>query len=270
MTKSYSSRIGAMRLIARLDIKSDKLIKTIKLEGVQHIGDPGIVAKKYYEQGIDEILLLDTVASLYGRNHLVDVIKYVSSNTYIPITVGGGIRSIEDVESILSVGGDKIAINTAVIKNPVLISDLAKNFGSQCIVLQVDAKFICEGKWEPYTDGGRERTYLDVIDWVKKGYEMGAGEILLTSIDREGTCKGLDLGLCNVVSKSVPIPVIASGGVGSIEDVIQGSKNSNVDAIAMSDLLNVKKINIKEIKDRCAEKGIEIRKVANENSYNRL
>jgi imidazole glycerol-phosphate synthase subunit HisF len=248
-----------IRIIARLDIKGDRLIKSVQLEGVRVVGDPHEHARRYYVEGADEILLMDAVASLYGRNHLFDIIRYTAEHVFIPVTVGGGLRSLEDVEAVLKAGADKVAINTAVVKNPDLINSVATHFGTQCMVLQVDAKKKARQQWEVYIDGGRERTGLDVVEWIKTATALGAGEILLTAIDREGTRLGYDIELCRLVSNIVPIPVIASGGMGSIEHLIDVIRVGCADAVAMADILHIRKKSIKEIKAKASSAGIPIR-----------
>lgn len=209
-----------IRLIPRLDIKGPNLIKGVNLEGLRVIGDPQEFARKYYEQGADELLYVDVVASLYGRNSLHQIISKAARNVFVPLTVAGGIRSVEDVRMILLAGADKIAINTAATKRPELIREVSRKFGSQCMVLSIEAKRIDQKRWEVYTDNGREKTGLDVVEWAQLGVELGAGEILLTSIDHEGTRMGFDVDLISNVSKSVSVPVIASGGMGRPDDIL--------------------------------------------------
>ena len=209
-----------IRLIPRLDIKGPNLIKGIHLEGLRVIGDPQAFARRYYEQGADELLYVDVVASLYGRNSLHDIVKRAASDVFVPLTVTGGLRSIEDVRDVLRSGADKVGINTAATKRPELIREVARKFGSQCMVLSIEAKRVGDGEhWEAYADNGRERTGLDVVDWARRGVELGAGEILLTSVDREGTREGFDSALIAAVATAVSVPVIASGGMGRPEDV---------------------------------------------------
>lgn len=236
------------RVIARLDIKSENLIKGVHLEGLRKIGDPNEYALKYYKQGIDEILLMDVVASLYGRNNLFDVIKKAANNIFIPISVGGGMRSEENVESLLHSGADKVCINTAAVKDPKLISRLAKRFGSQCIVLSVEAKKISSNNWEVYTLNGREKTNIKVKDWIKKAINLGAGEVILTSIDFEGTGEGFDYALCEEVSKICSVPLIISGGLGNIKHIKTLSKKITIDAIATARAIHYNEITISEIK----------------------
>ncbi len=235
------------RVIARLDIKGENLIKGIHLEGLRKIGDPNEYALKYYKQGVDEILLMDVVASLYGRNNLFEVIKKAAKNIFIPISVGGGVRNEENVESLLHSGADKVCINTAAVKNPKLIRRLAKRFGSQCIVLSVEAKKVSSNDWEVYTHNGRERTNLRVKDWIKKAVDYGAGEVILTSIDYDGTGDGFDYTLCADVSKICSVPLIISGGLGDIEHIKNLSKKIKIDAIATARAIHYGKLTISKI-----------------------
>tara|TARA_Y100000741_G_scaffold365208_1_gene360630 strand:- start:9894 stop:10664 length:771 start_codon:yes stop_codon:yes gene_type:complete len=248
-----------IRLIARLDIKGPNLIKGIHLEGLRIIGNPNEYAKKYYESGIDEIIYMDTVASLYGRNNLSDIVKKTVKDVFVPITVGGGLRSIDDVKYILRCGAEKVAINTAATKNPKLITDVSRKFGSQCMVLSIEAKKNNDNTWEVYTDNGRQKTGMDVLDWAKKGEELEAGEILLTSIDNEGTKKGFDYELIKKVSESVSIPVIASGGMGCHNDLSKAVINSSADAIAMADILHYDRSSIAAIREYCQSSNINVR-----------
>ena len=204
-----------IRLIARLDVKDTNLVKGIQLEGLRKLGDPNLFAREYYEQGIDELLYIDIVASLYNRNNLSDIVRKTVDDVYIPVCVGGGLRSVEDVRHILSMGADKVAINTAAIKRPELITEVANAFGSQCMVLSIQAKRnrTWPGKWEAYYDNGRAHSGYDVVEWAKRGVALGAGEILLMSVDNEGLQRGMDLELIEAVTKAVSIPVICGGGV---------------------------------------------------------
>lgn len=248
-----------IRLIARLDIKAPNLIKGIRLEGLRVVGDPYTFAKRYYENGIDELIYMDIVASLYNRNSLVEIVKRTARDVFIPFTVGGGIRSLDDMTEILRAGADKVAINTAAVKNPELIRDGARRFGSQCIVLSIEAKKVSPGKWEAFTDNGREHTGLDVVEWAKKGAELGAGEILLTAVDQEGTKKGFDVELVRAVSDVVNIPVIASGGMGTTDHLVNVIKTGRADAVAMADVLHYDRISLSGIRDAAKAAGISVR-----------
>ncbi len=238
----------SIRIIPRLDVKGSNLIKSIQMEGLRVLGDPNIFAKKYYEEGADELLYIDMVASLYGRNSLKSLISKASKDIFIPITVGGGIRSIEDAEEILKSGADKIAINTAAVKDPKLISSLANKFGSSTIVISIQAKQILENNWEVFTETGREKTGLNVVEWAKRSTELGAGEILLTSVDREGTRKGFDTKLIKSVTNSVSVPVIASGGMGREEDLIEAVFVGNANAVSMADILHYNRTTLGNIR----------------------
>lgn len=250
-----------LRIIPRLDIKGPNLIKGIRLEGLRIIGDPQEYAIKYYEAGADELVYMDIVASLYGRNNLSDIISRAAENVFIPITVGGGIRSVEDARHILRSGADKVAINTAAVARPELISEVAHRFGSQAMVLSIEAKQVAVGMWEVYTDNGRERTGLDVLEWVQQGVGLGAGEILLTSVDREGTRKGFDLDLIRQVSQAVSVPVIASGGMGSTDDFVAAAREGLADAVAMADVLHYNRLGLNEIREAALAAGLGVRKI---------
>ena len=248
-----------MRLIARLDIKNKNLIKGINLEGLRVVGDPNKFAVKYFNEGIDEIIFMDVVASLYGRNNLLDIINLATKDIFIPITVGGGIRSIDDAKKIFLSGADKIAINTAAVNNPDLINKLSEKFGSQSIVLSIEAKKIENKKWEVFTHNGRQETGIDVLEWSKEATKRGIGEILLTSVDMEGTRKGFDLKLLEVISKNVNVPVIASGGFGDPDHLIKLSQNSSVSAVAIADAFHFKRHSIKDLKKTALKKNLKIR-----------
>ncbi|HCY16750.1 MAG: imidazole glycerol phosphate synthase subunit HisF [Curvibacter sp. GWA2_64_110] len=248
-----------IRLIARLDIKGPNLIKGIHLEGLRVIGSPGEHALRYYQQGVDELIYMDCVASLYGRNHLGDIVRSAARDIFVPMTVGGGIRSVDDATQILRAGADKVAVNTAAVANPQLITDIARRFGSQCMVLSIEAKQVGPERWEVYTDNGRERTGLDVVEWVKRGVAQGAGEVLLTSVDREGTRKGFDVPLVKAVTSAVSVPVIASGGMGKPEDLLAAVCEGGADAVAMADILHYKRADIGEIRAVAQAAGLGVR-----------
>lgn len=247
------------RLIARLDIKGPNLIKGIHLEGLRVIGAPNEHAILYYHQGADELLYMDCVASLYGRNHLSEIVEQAARDIFVPMTVGGGIRSVDDAKQLLRSGADKVAVNTAAVADPTLISRIAEKFGSQCMVLSIEAKQIGPKKWEAYTDNGREKTGLDVVEWVERGVAAGAGEILLTSVDREGTRKGFDLELIAAVTSAVSVPVIASGGMGKPEDVVDAVARGGADAVAMADILHYKRAEVKDIRAAALGAGLAVR-----------
>jgi imidazole glycerol-phosphate synthase subunit HisF len=251
-----------IRLIARLDIKGPNLIKGIHLEGLRVIGSPQEHALRYYLQGADELIYMDSVASLYGRNNLSEIVRSAAKDVFVPMTVGGGIRSVEDATHLLRCGADKVAVNTAAVANPQLITDIARRFGCQCMVLSIEAKQIDPARWEVYTDNGRERTGLDVIEWVKRGIGLGAGEILLTSVDREGTRKGFDIELVRAVTQEVTVPVIASGGMGKPEDMVAVVRQGEADAVAMADILHYRRATIGEIRSVAESAGIDVRHYA--------
>lgn len=244
-----------LRLIPRLDIKGPNLVKGIHLEGLRVMGDPQAFATRYYEQGADELLYIDIVASLYGRNNLTDIVRRTAQNVFIPITVGGGIRSVEDVKEILRCGADKVAINTAATKRPELITEVSRRFGSQCMVLSIEAQRIGPGQWEVFTDNGREKTGRNVLEWVEQAVELGAGEVLLTSVDQEGTRKGFDLELVHAVSTRVPVPVIACGGMGTLEHLQQVITEGKADAVAMADALHYGRISLDEMRTRLIQQA---------------
>lgn len=253
--------MGRVRLIARLDIKGPRLIKGIHLEGLRVIGDPQEFARHYYEQGADELVYMDIVASLYGRNSLHDIVRRAADEVFVPLTVGGGIRSVDDVREMLRSGADKVALNTAAVKKPELIREIAHVFGSQCVVLSIEAKRQGDGRWEVYTDNGRERTGLDVVEWARRGVELGAGELLVTSVDREGTRKGFDAKLTRAVSDAVPVPVIASGGMGSTEHLREVVHEGHADAVAMADILHYKRATLPEIRKAALASHIDVRRI---------
>lgn len=248
-----------IRLIARLDVKAPNLVKGIQFEGLRKIGDPNQFAVKYYSHGVDEIIYIDIVASLYERNSLLDIVERTTADVFVPITVGGGLRSIEDVGQALRAGADKVAINTAAIKDHNLISQVARKFGSQCMVLSIQAKKNRMDTWEAYYDNGRERSGIDVVEWAKKGAELGAGEILLTSVDQEGTGKGFDIDLVKEVSDVVGIPVIAGGGMGCYEDLRMLLDEDKVDAVAMAHVLHYEHLTIPEIRTMALDQGYGVR-----------
>ena len=247
-----------IRLIARLDIKAPNLVKGIQLEGLRKLGDPNIFAKKYYQDGIDEIYFEDIVASLYERNSLVEIIKRTTENVFVPITVGGGLRNIDDISSALRAGADKVSINTAAIKNPEIIKKAAKRFGSQSIVLSIQAKKN-SNSWEAYFDNGREHSGIDAVDWASRGEELGAGELLVTSVDKEGMAKGFDHELIKEISSNVSIPVIASGGMGKLEHLSDVVKIGKADAVAMAHVLHYEHLSIKQIREYALENDILVR-----------
>ena len=248
-----------IRLIARLDIKGPNLIKGIHLEGLRVIGPPAEFARRYYEDGADELIYMDVVASLYGRNSLTEVVSRTAREVFVPMTVGGGIRSVDDAGELLRAGADKIAINTAAVKRPDLIGEMANRFGSQCMVLSIEAKRSGDGAWEAYTDNGRERSGLDAVAWALEGVARGAGEILLTSVDREGTRKGFDIELVRAVTSRVQVPVIASGGMGTPAHLVEVVREGGADAVAMADALHYGRHRLPDIRAQAQAAGLKVR-----------
>jgi imidazole glycerol-phosphate synthase subunit HisF len=250
-----------VRLIARLDIKGPNLIKGVHLEGLRVVGDPQVFARRYYEQGADELLYIDIVASLYGRSKLTEIVRRAAQDVFVPMTVGGGVRSVDDVRDLLRAGADKVAINTAAIRRPALVTEVAQRFGSQCMVLSIEAKRRSDGGWEPYTDCGREHSGLDAIEWAKRGVDLGAGEILVTSIDREGTKKGFDTELIQAISRAVSVPVIASGGYGEPAHLVDAVRIGGANAVAIADALHYQRTTLTDVRRAAGEAGIPTRQV---------
>lgn len=247
------------RLIARIDVKNEFVIKGIHLEGLRKIGNPIEIAKKYYEEGIDEILFMDAVASLYGRNNIFDIINKSCKHVFVPITIGGGIRSIEDIEIALKSGADKIAINTQAIKTPQLIKEASRIFGSQCIVGSIEAKKN-NSSWEAYINNGRDQTSIDAIEWAQTLESLGIGELLITSIDMEGTKKGFDNELINKISSKVNVPIISCGGAGNPDHISTLKlKNETLSGVALASILHYNTYTISQIKNSLFESGIQVR-----------
>ena len=236
-----------MRVISRIDIKNNYVIKGINLEGLRKIGEPLEIATKYYTYGVDEIILIDAVASLYKRNNLFKVVKEATKNIFVPLTLGGGLRNLKDIENALKSGADKVALNSHVTENPNFIKEAVKNFGSSTITIYIEAKKIDNKKWEIYKNYGRERTNIDLIYWIEKIQEFECGEILLTSIDYEGLMAGLDFDLINHVYNKIRVPFIYSGGVGNKNHLINLKKKYNNFSIAISSALHYKKIDLKDL-----------------------
>lgn len=234
---SIQKEMKNIRIIPRLDIKGPNLVKGIHLEGLRVLGKPEDFAQFYYENGADELMFIDVVASLYERNSLQDIITRTAKKIFIPLTVGGGIRTIDDIKNVLRAGADKVSLNTAAINNPNIIREASLKFGSSTIVVTIEVIKSNDGKYLAYTDNGREYTGIDALEWAKKAEELGAGEIVLTSVDREGTGNGYDLELINLVASSVSIPVIAHGGPGKLSDISDAIDN-NADAVAISSILH--------------------------------
>lgn len=248
-----------VRLIARLDIKSPNLIKGINLEGVRVVGDPHEYATRYFHEGIDEILYMDCVASLYGRNNLTTLVRETADDVFVPMTVGGGLRSLADVDEVMRAGADKVSINTAALRRPEILREVSRRYGAQAMVLSVEAKRRRGGGgWEVYVDNGREKTGLDVIEWVQQAVDLGVGEILVTSVDKEGMRGGYDVDLVRSITDVVDVPVIASGGMGRLEDAAAIIENGGADAVAMAHVLHYKLIALEEIRKFLAARGIEV------------
>ncbi len=233
------------RIIARLDIKGDNLVKGIHLEGLRVLGKPEEFASLYYDNGVDELIFMDVVASLYNRNSLHDIISRVAKNIFIPLTVGGGLRTIDDIRSVFRAGADKVAINTAAITNKEFVSEASRIFGSSNIVGSIEAIRQPDGTYLAYTDNAREYTGVEVVKWAKELEDLGAGELLITSVDNEGTGLGYDTNLINSVMKSVNIPVIANGGPGKLDHIKQAFEQTNVDAVSIASMLHYHELNNK-------------------------
>ncbi len=247
-----------IRVIARLDVKNEFVIKGIHLEGLRKIGDPLLLAKKYYKAGIDEIIFMDSVASLYGRNNLFHIIENACKEVFIPITIGGGVRSIQDIDAALKAGADKITLNTHAIKNPELIKEASRIYGSQCIVGSIEAKRK-GNSWEAYVDNGREQTGIDAIEWASKLEDLGIGELCITSIDKEGTKKGFDIELLHKISEKVNLPIIVSGGAGNTKHISDLCKHKGVSAVAVASILHYNLASVNQIKNAMREDGIIVR-----------
>lgn len=248
-----------IRIIPRLDIKPPNLIKSIQMEGLRVIGNPEEHAVSYYQQGADEMICIDVVASLYMRNNLRDFISSTVREVFIPVTVGGGVRSLQDAKNILRAGADRIALNTAAIECPGIINDLAESFGASTVVLSIQAKETENGRWVAMTDNGRERSERDVIEWAKEGAQRGCGEILLTSVDREGTRRGYDVELLKAVTTLVDVPVIASGGFGCVDHILEVVREGGADAVAIADAFHYRRTNVYKLKHDIRQAGLFIR-----------
>jgi len=263
-----------VRIIPRLDIKGPNVVKGVSFEGLRVLGRPELFAPRYYLEGADELVYMDTVASLYGRNNLADIVSRTAERIFIPMTVGGGIRGIDDIRATLRAGADKVAINTAAIRTPHLISAGADAFGSQCIVLSIDARQTEDGRYECMTDNGREASGKDVMEWAQEGVRLGAGEILLTSVDRDGTGKGYDLKLTKAVAQSVGVPVIASGGAGSMQHVRNVIVEGKADAVCVGSILHYHLLGTMELAEYAEEGNTNFLKrhtsVASDASHRRV
>jgi cyclase len=249
----------AKRIIPCLDVHAGRVVKGVNFVSLRDAGDPVEIARRYGEEGADELAFLDITASSDARDTIVPVIEQVAEQVFIPLTVGGGVRRVEDVRKLLNAGADKVSINTAAVENPSLVAEAAARFGSQAIVVAVDAKASAPGRWEVFTHGGRRGTGLDAVAWAQRMAELGAGEILLTSMDRDGTRTGFDLELTRAVARAVPVPVIASGGVGTLEHLAQGVEIGKADAVLAASIFHYGQHTVGEAKRYLADRGIEMR-----------
>jgi len=252
--------VAGVRLIPRLDVKGPNLIKGVHLEGLRVVGEPHEYARRYYEAGADELIYMDVVASLYGRNHLSEIVERTAQDVFVPITVGGGIRNVDDAQRLLRSGADKVAVNTAAVARPDLISEIAYRFGSQAMVVSIEAKAVAPGRWEAYTDNGREHTGLDVVAWAARAADLGAGEVLVTSVDREGTRRGLDVELTRAIVEAVSIPVIVSGGLGDVSHLVEAAA-AGADAVAIADVLHWNRTTLEAIREEAAAAGVPVRRL---------
>lgn len=249
----------AKRIIPCLDVTRGRVVKGVSFVELRDAGDPVEIARRYDEQGADELTFLDITASSDDRGIIFRIIEQVASQVFIPLTVGGGVREVIDVRNLLNAGADKVSINTAAVMNPQLVADAAGRYGSQCIVVAIDAKQVAPDRWEVFTHGGRRATGLDVVDWAKKMQTMGAGEILLTSMDRDGQKNGFDLALTRLVTDALEIPVIASGGVGNLQHLADGVTQGGADAVLAASIFHFGEYTVQQAKQFMAQKGIEVR-----------
>lgn len=247
------------RIIPCLDVKDGRVVKGVKFLNLRDAGDPVEIAKRYSDEGADEITFLDITASHEKRNIMIEVVKKTASEVFVPLTVGGGVRTLEDVRNLLLAGADKVAVNTAAVKEPEFVKKAAGKFGSQCIVVAIDARRVSDSKWEVYTHGGRNPTGIDAVAWAEEMESFGAGEILLTSMDMDGTKNGYDLKLTEAVSRAVGIPIIASGGAGNLKHLYDGITLGEADAVLVASIFHYGEYSISEAKKYLKENGIEIR-----------
>jgi cyclase len=242
-----------------LDVTAGRVVKGINFVGLRDAGDPVEIARRYDEQGADELTFLDITATSDGRDLLLPIIEAVASQVFIPLTVGGGVRAVGDVRRLLNAGADKVSMNSSAVANPDLVSDAAAHYGSQCIVVAIDAKRVAENRWEVFTHGGRTATGLDVVEWASEVSRRGAGEILLTSMNQDGTQDGFDLALTAAVSKAVPVPVIASGGVGNLQHLVDGITKGRADAVLAASIFHYGTYTVRQAKEFMAAQGIPVR-----------
>jgi cyclase len=253
----------AKRIIPCLDCDNGRVVKGVKFVDIRDAGDPVEISKRYCDQGADEITFLDITASSEARNTTIHTVEAIASQVFIPLTVGGGIRTLQDIRNMLNAGADKVGINTSAVLNPEFVREASERFGSQCIVVAIDAKRVSQpgeaNRWEIFTHGGRKATGLDAIDWARKMVNYGAGEILLTSMDRDGTKSGFDLALNRAISEAVPVPVIASGGVGNLQDLVDGIIEGKADAVLAASIFHFGEYTIPQAKQYMRERGVEVR-----------
>ncbi|WP_151705729.1 imidazole glycerol phosphate synthase subunit HisF [Nitrincola alkalilacustris] len=253
----------AKRIIPCLDVENGRVVKGVKFLDIRDAGDPVEIARRYEQQGADEITFLDITASHEGRDTTVQTVERMAAEVFIPLTVGGGIRTCEDIRRMLNAGADKVSINTAAVFNPEFVREAAERFGSQCIVVAIDAKQVSgpgeEPRWEIFTHGGRKATGIDVVEWARKMVDLGAGEILLTSMDQDGMKSGFDLGLTRAVSEAVPVPVIASGGVGTLDHLVDGVVAGKADAVLAASIFHFNEYTIPQAKQYMRDRGVEVR-----------
>jgi cyclase len=247
------------RIIPCLDVTAGRVVKGINFVGLRDAGDPVEIARRYDEQGADELTFLDITATSDGRDLLLPIIEAVAAQVFIPLTVGGGVRAVGDVRRLLNAGADKVSMNSSAVANPDLVSDAAAHYGSQCIVVAIDAKRVTENRWEVFTHGGRTATGLDVVEWATEVSRRGAGEILLTSMNQDGTQDGFDLALTAAVSKAVPVPVIASGGVGNLQHLVDGITKGRADAVLAASIFHYGTYTVRQAKEFMADQGIAVR-----------
>ena len=253
------SNMLAKRVIPCLDVTAGRVVKGINFVGLRDAGDPVEIARRYDEQGADELTFLDITASSDQRDIILGIIEQVASQVFIPLTVGGGVRKVEDVRRLLNAGADKISINTSAVQNPPLVAEASGRYGAQCIVVAIDAKQVAPGRWSVFTHGGRNDTGMDAVGWAREVERLGAGEILLTSMDRDGTRHGFDLGLTRAVADAVSVPVIASGGVGNLDHLADGVLQGRADAVLAASIFHYGEYTGGQAKARMAERGIEVR-----------
>ena len=249
----------AKRIIPCLDVDNGRVVKGVKFENIRDAGDPVEIARRYDEQGADEITFLDITASVDGRDTTLHTVERMASQVFIPLTVGGGVRTVQDIRNLLNAGADKVSINTAAVFTPEFVGEAADRFGSQCIVVAIDAKKVAPGRWEIFTHGGRKPTGLDAVEWAKKMEGLGAGEILLTSMDQDGVKSGYDLGVTRAISEAVGIPVIASGGVGNLEHLAAGIIDGKADAVLAASIFHFGEYSVPEAKAYLTSRGIVVR-----------